>query len=84
MSSTTVWQAFGESPHHYSQYIANTNRILDVEQFPGLEAVSRQKVPHNAIGKDTRAGPLESTFGQEHLALGSGLFFRFGHFDGFP
>jgi hypothetical protein len=50
-----------------------------VKQFSGLEAVSRQKVSHDAIGKDPRSGPFESALGQKDLALGSRFLFRFSH-----
>jgi hypothetical protein len=50
-----------------------------VKQFSGLEAVSRQKVSHDAIGKDSRSGPFERALGQKDLALGSRFLFRFSH-----
>jgi hypothetical protein len=50
-----------------------------VKQFSGLEAVSRQKVSHDAIGKDSRSGPFESALGQKDLALRSRFLFRFSH-----
>jgi hypothetical protein len=53
-----------------------------VKQFSGLEAVSRQKVSHDAIGKDSRSGPFESALGQKDLALRSRFLFRYRFLQG--
>lgn len=50
-----------------------------MKQFSWLEAVSRQKVSHDAIGEDSGSGPFESALRQKDLALRSRFLFRFSH-----